>query len=312
MQNIDYDAFLYCTEWNRIEVTPDNTNYYAEDGILYSVDKETLVRVPLGLKGQFIVKEHTKKIGSVAFSYCSNLTDIIISGNIEKIETSAFHSCYGLINITIGKNVKTIESNAFIWCSSLKKVVFENGSSIAGCNLSAFHGCSSWTEVEIKDENSSYTVENNVIYSHDKKDIIRVPTGINGEFTINNNVETISKGCFMYCENLTTLNISDSVKQILPNAFHTCTKLENINIGSNLNTINNKAFWLCSNIKNITIDSPFIVSALTSEEACGNIIKYAETIYINNNIENIGTYIIDNFYITTTDKEGYNKYILYN
>lgn len=50
-------------------------------------------------------------------------------------------------------------------------------------------------------------------------------------------------------------------------------------------------------------------SPTTSEESCGNIVKNATTIYINDNIENIGSYVINKFHITTTDKEGYNKYI---
>ena len=68
-------------------------------------------------------------------------------------------------------------------------------------------------------------------------------------------------------------------------------------------------FLFCSNLKEVSIDSPDIVKNIKTQTAQGNIVNYAETIYIKSDITEIGSYIKDNYQRPESDKDGYVKYI---
>jgi hypothetical protein len=58
----------------------------------------------------------------MAFSDCSNLTNVTISDRVIWIKESAFYGCKSLTSVTIPKSVMDIEQGAFSHCSSLTNV----------------------------------------------------------------------------------------------------------------------------------------------------------------------------------------------
>lgn len=53
-----------------------------------------------------------------------------------------------------------------------------------------------WKYIELKEDNSYYKVEDNILYSSDGKKLILVPTGRTGEFNIPESVEEIKGNAF--------------------------------------------------------------------------------------------------------------------
>ena len=77
------------------------------------------VTIPAALGGMSV-----SGIGTTAFSYCYNLTNVAIPWSVVTIGQRAFSGCAGLEEITIPPNVTDIGDEAFIDCSSLTHVRF--------------------------------------------------------------------------------------------------------------------------------------------------------------------------------------------
>jgi len=50
-------------------------------------------------------------------------------------------------------------------------------------------------------------------------------------------------------------------------------------------------------------------SGITDQRSYNDVVNYATTIYIKNDITTIGSYITDNFTPETSDREGYTMYV---
>ncbi len=119
-------------------------------------------------------------IAKGAFSGCSKLKKVVISGSITSIGANAFKGCKSLINVTVGKNVKTIGNGAFSGCSKLKNVTIPSNSKLNKIGDKAFYKC-------VKLE----------------------------KITIAKNVTTIGKSAFEGCKKLKTITIkSKKLKKV--------------------------------------------------------------------------------------------------
>ena len=68
-------------------------------------------------------------------------------------------------------------------------------------------------------------------------------------------------------------------------------------------------FLACKKLKEVILDSKGIANKLTNERSQGDLLRYAETIYIKSDITEIGSYITEKYKTTESDKDGYIKYI---
>lgn len=293
-------AFIGCYNWKKIEIISDEEIYIIDNNIVYTLDGKTLVACPTGITGDFTIPDTVEKIKGDAFCD-SHLENIIISDNITVIEAYAFETA-DVQELVIGKNVTSIGQHAFINCSSLKKVTIKNNS-ISGA---PFGGCKNWTEIEVDSENEKYKVEDNVLYTKDGKTLVLVPKGRTGEFIVNDMVETIIGDVFTNTS-ITSVVISDSVTTISAYAF-VGSGVQQVTIGKNVRNIGQHAFLNCNTLTTVLIDSETVAKALTSQTACCYLINKAETIYIKDDITEIGSYVLENYTPTDSDKEGYIKY----
>lgn len=93
-------------------VAEGNKTYKSLDGILYSADGDTLLRVPGSKGGTISIPGNPKVIGEDAFLY-SVVSEVIFPDSVEEIETSAFSLARYLKKVTFGENLKTIGYGAF-------------------------------------------------------------------------------------------------------------------------------------------------------------------------------------------------------
>ena len=147
---IKKDAFVDCALYLGFSVAEQNQNYSADDGILYSKDKKTLVRCPCGWgrgrKGIVIpqcvevfdqdaffactgiesikLPSGVKVVAESLFSDCENLKSVLLPEKVETICWGSFFFCKKLESITIPSSVKEIESLAFCHCEKLKEIRF--------------------------------------------------------------------------------------------------------------------------------------------------------------------------------------------
>ena len=124
MTSIASDAFYGCTGLTSINVAEDNLNYASIDGVLYSKDKKTLIRVPI-TKTNFTIPNSVTSIGGSAFEGCTGLTSITIPNSVTSIGGSAFYGCTGLTSVTIPNSVTSIGGFAFYSCTGLTSMTVE-------------------------------------------------------------------------------------------------------------------------------------------------------------------------------------------
>ena len=162
-------AFGGCISLASLTADSDNTVYYAEGNcIITRADKSVvagcaLSEIPEGVISigssafrycrnltNITIPDSVKEIGSYAFGNCSNLVSIIFPEELESIGTYAFHNCISLADISIPKGVEEIESYAFYGCDSLENVTLPEG--VKDIREYAFYNCKKLKSISIPED----------------------------------------------------------------------------------------------------------------------------------------------------------------
>ena len=137
-------AFSACDNLRSIHVDGQNPHYCADDGIIFSKDKSTLVCCP-GKSGAYTIPDGVTTIGDYAFECCDSLTSITIPDSVTSIGSHAFWACDSLASVTIGNGVTTIGDSTFYGCLSLTSITIPD--SVTSIGSFAFNFCVSLTDV---------------------------------------------------------------------------------------------------------------------------------------------------------------------
>lgn len=205
---------------------------------------------------------HIKSIEKRAFSECFNLNKLSAFPNLAKIGSYSFYGCKKLKTFSIGKQVKSIGTGAFSECENLKKLSVDKGnihfssqdnmllnknqSNLVSACFGSNKTCSIYGSVKTIDKailedtsiksfavskkNLKYTAKNGILYSKNKKKLIKCPSKISGVVNVDNHVTTIATGAFGICNNVTQINFGEHVTSISSLPFITAPKLKKIQI----------------------------------------------------------------------------------
>lgn len=144
------NPFMYCPALKEITVSPENTEYISEDGVLYTADKELLVCYPHAKEGNsFEIPEGVKEIG-VAAVYDTKLSEIKFPSSLENINRYGFGGNLRLTSADMsGTALETIDISCFGACTLLSEVIFPD--TLTRIGAIAFMDCSSLAEVTLPD-----------------------------------------------------------------------------------------------------------------------------------------------------------------
>ena len=269
---IGSDAFNGCT--GLTSVTIPNSVTSIGNQAFYGCTGLTSVTIPNGVT----------IIGNRTFYGCEGLTSVTIPNSVTSIGWRAFSGCTGLTNITIPNSVTSIGEEAFNGCTGLTSVTIPN--SVTTIESAAFSGCTGLTSINVAEDNLNYASIDGVLYSKDKKTLIKCPQGKTGSVTIPNSVTSIESGAFSSC-GLTSINVAEdnlnyasidgvlyskdkktlirvpitktsftipnSVTSIGGSAFNYCTGLTSVTIPNSVTSIGGSAFYGCTGLTSVTI-----------------------------------------------------------
>lgn len=197
---------------------PSEIDGYKVIGIANEAFKDEISMVSI------VIPDTVTTIGVMAFSGCTALKSITLSKKLKKIGHDAFKNDTAITEITIPKSFEGCDLNVydakeggpFTGCTSLKTILFEEGTEKVGANL--FHSCDGLEELQLP-----------------------------------STITTIEWHAFDNCKNLKKVTLPQSVKTIGCWAFTNCTNLKEVTLPSELETLSNDAFSNCTSLESILI-----------------------------------------------------------
>ncbi|MBQ8683930.1 MAG: leucine-rich repeat domain-containing protein, partial [Clostridia bacterium] len=245
-----------------------------------------------------------KAPGARMFSECSKLSNIVLGENINLLNTYCFHGT-AITEFTVPARVKFVYDAAFHSCTKMTKFVMEEGVTYLG--WAALFGCSSLTDVSLPSTITGGNIATWAFGACTSLESIELPSKLTNlkkrtfsgctslkSIELPETVTTLGDRVFIGCTSLTSVKLSNITK-IDVQTFNNCPKLTSITIPETVTSIGDLAFRLNSSLKTVYIDSATIAAGLTGNAVYGNMIKWAETIAIRADIENVPSYVTSNY-----------------
>lgn len=120
----------------------------------------------------------------------------------------------------LGKSVETIGENVFLNSDSL-------------------------TSITVDEENPYFMVDDGVLYSKDKRELLYCPKNFSGIYRVAEEVKRIGKSAFRNCNQLTEIVLPEGLEVIGDTAFYGCTQLKQISLPKSVSQIGAYAYYFC-------------------------------------------------------------------
>ena len=292
VDTIEDGAFGGNNDLAAFDVDPANPNYTADNGVIYTKNKEELVLFPAGKAGEYTTLPTTKKIRKRAFYYAQKVTKVNFNSNLEEIDNDAFQATTKLENITFEApaKIKTIGTFAFqgsgltelnipaslevvSWSAfgstKLKKVTVADGSQLQSINTGAFNGCKDLEEFTFEGSSTLNKIQADAFSGDDKLKSFVIPEKVTvlerGAFNGASGLETITfkqpatmtiigEGAFQGAQALKKIELPSTVTTISKDAFNTCSSLTEVVIPASVTTIDATGFQECAKLERFTVD----------------------------------------------------------
>ena len=237
--------FAGCSKLTDIVIEEGNANFIAENGVIYTTDRTTIVAYPSAC-GELTIDGSVSRIGASAFAG-SRITSLIIPETVTEIEVNAFEGCNSLETVEIRANISTIPDGCFGECSNLQSITIP--SSVQRIGSKAFVCCHKLTDIRI--DGNNFIVEDGAIYSANGSTLIAYPSA-SGNVKVSDTVTSIAKEAFEGCL-AESITIPSSVTSIGISSFHRCHNLETVEILANVSVIPQTMFAWSQNLTSVTI-----------------------------------------------------------
>lgn len=225
VNEIGSNTFYNMQSLKEIVVEEGNANYCSVDGVLYNNDKTLLIKCP-NAKTECMIPSSVTTIGAYSFSYCENLTSVMLPPSLKTIKEYAFTGS-GLTSVDISESVTSIGNFALAICNNLTEVSIP--ASVTQIGTGVFNDCPALEAINVDGGNKKFSSEDGALFNYNKKLLVKCP-GTKTEYVIPASVRNISYGAFLGSHHLTSITIPASVTSVGEYPFIFCSALKEINV----------------------------------------------------------------------------------
>ena len=225
VKKIDYRAFENCKALKKLNCEKVNgtVDRRAFDGCIGLSDENgmTIIAGILwkydGPGGDVIVPEGIISLAPNVFREGS-LKSVVLPSTVKQIYRNAFDGCKALTSINIPDGVEIIGEEAFRECGALKSISLP--ASVESIGDMAFGGCKGLSAFSVSPENSSYSVQDDILLNKAGDTLVWFPAGKKiTEYVIPENISAIARHAFIDCVKLQKIVIPATVCTIEDEVF---------------------------------------------------------------------------------------------
>ena len=276
LSTIDKWVFSRCGLLERFDLDPENPNFAAVDGVVFTKDLKTLVLYPSGRSGTYEIPAGTETIEDFAFYECPGLTGVILPTSVTNIGRGAFSKIDNLVSMTLPESVTSIGGQAFD--SNPNLIVLEVPASWEGTDILedadvpetcvVAYGGLAWEWEEGADGNATITGGPSGVEGLTG---LLVPESVGGKTVtavgmmafqgrtelvkaiLPDTVTNVQLMAFAGCDALASVQLGAGVRSLDTWVFQDCTSLTNVALPEGLATIGGSAFTGCTGLERIAL-----------------------------------------------------------
>lgn len=197
------DGFLYgCSALESLTVAADNTKYVAENGALYSKNKDSLMMYALAKDSKtFSVPASVTSVAESAFIGAKNLETVTVdaSNTNYKSEDGVLYSIDG----------ETI----IYYPLANKNTAFTIKAAVTGFHDELFNNCTYLHNINVESGSKRFSSQDGVLLSRDGMTLIQYPSARTEEtYIMPSDVESVNNYAFVNCKNLKTVVAQKSLR----------------------------------------------------------------------------------------------------
>ena len=285
-------CFGACSNVKKFIVPTENTDFMAEDGVMFSKDKKELYFYPPAKEGiTYEIPSTVTTLRRVAFQGANKLTSMNIPVNVENISDEVFNgmknletvvfaepskiktvgdfifnNCIKLKEVTLPSSLTSI-SSAFLNCTALETINVPDGSKLGSIRGSAFTTNTSLKAFNFQGTCALKEIGENAFANLKDLQTFKFPKSVTSiktnafsgcssmatvEFDPDADILSIGSGAFADC-GLTSFDVPKKVQSIGREAFRNCDVLTTVNVTETTTSISPEAFKRCKNLTAINV-----------------------------------------------------------
>lgn len=204
-------------------------------------------------RGEFLLPESVRVLGSYAFAACAALRTIELPEACEYVLPYAFSECTALEWCILSDNLTELPEYVFYACTALEQCILPDN--LSSLSAYAFEGCAALRMLDPADGfvilNGRYLCR----YSGNAA-VVKIPEG----------VTLIADEAFAYCSGIVRIVCPRSLRQIGARSFAACRNLTELELPDGLLTLGENALQECIHLTALTI--PASVTEIAPQADC--------------------------------------------